>query len=240
KRNRRGAGEYVDDFGADDRDWEAYRGVQAEPASDDEEPEEDPHIQMEAIEQELLEYDPNFTENDTLKAQSDWKRSLMHAYLYGVQEGEPEQNSREKHQLHLNVERIRVPEVIFQPGIAGVDQAGIIEIIEGIVMNRFTDSSQQRALVKDVFVTGGNTVFRNFDQRMQLELMSTLPAKYSVNIRGASDPILDAWRGATSWWNSASTSERSSATVSRAEYLEKGSDFMKEHDLGNSLSSTFG
>jgi len=238
KRKRRGGGDYDDDFGANDDDWGVYRTVATEPASDDEEPEEDPEAQLKDIEKELLEYDSNFTEHDTLDAQNDWTKSLMHAFLRGPLPGVGD-TQREEYQLHLNVERIRVPEVIFQPSIAGVDQAGLVEIIEGIVMNRFSNPSQQQALLRDVFLTGGNTLFKNFGERLNSELVSTLPTEFATKVRAASDPVLDAWKGAAQWWSGSSTSERATATVSRAEYLEKGSEYVKEHDLGNSISPVF-
>lgn len=46
-------------------------------------------------------------------------------------------------QLHLNVERIRVPEVICQPSLGGVDSAGIIEVIEHILKS-FDISERER------------------------------------------------------------------------------------------------
>ncbi|RMZ82402.1 hypothetical protein DV737_g2047, partial [Chaetothyriales sp. CBS 132003] len=240
KRKRRGGGEYDDDFGANDEDWGVYRTVATEPASDDEEPEEDPVTALKAVESELLQFDPSFSEKDTIEAQNDWTKSLMHAFLRGAQPSDPE-SQREANQIHLNVERIRVPEVVFQPGIAGVDQAGIVEIIEGIVTGRFPDPRQQKALLKDIFLTGGNTSFESFEERLARELRAVLPADLPVNVRKASDPVLDAWKGAASWWSSSGASERESATVTRAEYFEKGSDYIKEHDLGNSLApSVFG
>ena len=69
KRKRRGAGEYDDDFGANDEDWGVYRTVAKEEGSDDEEPEADPIAELLAVEKDLLEYDPTFTPNDTLEAQ---------------------------------------------------------------------------------------------------------------------------------------------------------------------------
>lgn len=226
KRKRRGGGEYDDDFGANDEDWGVYRTVATEPASDDEEPEEDPTATLRAIESELLEYDVDFEDKDTLEAQNDWTKSLMHAFLRGARPFDSE-SQREFNQIHLNVERIRVPEVIFQPGIAGVDQAGIVEIIEGIAMNRFSSPAQQKALLKDIFLTGGNTSFQSFEERLARELTAVLPSDYELNVRKASDPILDAWRGAAGWWSSSSASERQTATVTREEYLEKGSDYIK-------------
>ena len=235
KRKRRGGGEYDDDFGANDDDWGVYRTVATEPASDDDEPEEDPVDALKAVESELLQYDPFFTEKDTIEAQNDWTKSLMHAFLRGARPSDPE-SQREAHQIHLNVERIRVPEVIFQPGIAGVDQAGLVEIIEGIVMGRFSDARQQQALLKDVFLTGGNTVFESFEDRLSRELRAVLPSDFDTRVRKATDPVLDAWKGAAGWWASSNASEREAATVTRAEYMEKGSDYIKEHNLGNSLA----
>lgn len=229
KRKRRGGGEYDDDFGADDEDWGVYRTVATEPASDDEEPEEDPLAQLKAVESELLQYDDSFSEKDTIEAQNDWTKSLMHAFLRGARPFDSE-SQREFNQVHLNVERIRVPEVIFQPGIAGVDQAGIVEIIEGIAMNRFSDPAQQRALLKDIFLTGGNTSFLSFEERLAREMRSVLPSAYDINVRKASDPVLDAWKGAAGWWNSTPASDRQLATVTREEYLEKGSDYIKVSD----------
>jgi actin-related protein 5 len=56
KRKRRGGGEYDDDFGANDDDWGVYRSVQTEPASDDDEPEEDASATLRIVEEELLKY----------------------------------------------------------------------------------------------------------------------------------------------------------------------------------------
>ena len=225
KRKRRGGGEYDDDFGANDDDWGVYRTVATEAASDDEE-EEDPGVALKAVESELLEFDPEFTEENTLDAQTDWTKSLMHAFLRGARASDPE-SQREAYQIHLNVERIRVPEVVFQPGIAGIDQAGVVEIIEGVVMGRFSDPAEQRALLKDVFLTGGATLFKGFEERLSTELRAVLPVEATVNVRRAQDPLLDAWKGAAGWWSSAAKQERDGATVTRAEYLEKGSDYLK-------------
>ena len=154
----------------------------------------------------------------------------MHAFLRGARPHDPE-SQRESYQIHLNVERIRVPEVVFQPGIAGVDQAGLVEIIEGIVMGRFSDPQQQKAMLRDVFLTGGNTSYMSFEERLAQELISVLPIDFETRVRKASDPVLDAWKGAAGWWSTSKVSEREAATVTRAEYLEKGSDYLKVRQL---------
>ncbi|KAJ5771092.1 uncharacterized protein N7511_003143 [Penicillium nucicola] len=228
KKRRRGGDD--DDFGANDNDWSVYRDVATGDQSEDEE-EEDLGSMLNAVENELLEYDPDFTENHTLAAQSDWTKSLVHAFLRGPWPFDPE-SQREAHQLHLNVERIRVPEVVFQPSIAGVDQAGLIEIAADIINQRYSNPDDQSRLLKDVFLTGGNTLFTGFDERFRREFRGSIPVDAMLNVRKATDPVFDAWKGAAQW---ASGGDLGRSSVTRQEYMEKGSEYLKEHELGNAM-----
>lgn len=219
KKRRRGGDD--DDFGANDEDWGVYRTVAGEQS--DEEEEEDLGGMLDVVEKELLEHDPEFTENHTLAAQSDWTKSLVHVFLRGPWPFDPE-SQREAHQLHLNVERIRVPEVVFKPSIAGVDQAGLVEIAADIVNQRFINPEDQSRLLRDVFMTGGNTLFQNFDERFRNEFRAFLPLDAELNVRRAKDPVLDAWKGAAQW---ASGADLAKSSITRQEYLEKGSEYLK-------------
>jgi len=223
KKRRRGGDE--DTFGADDADWGVYRTVATGEQSDDEE-EEDLNTGLKTIEEQLLKHDPNFTEESTREAQLDWTKSLVHAFLRGPWPFDPE-SQRELHQLHLNVERIRVPEVVFQPSIAGVDQAGIVEIATGILTERLADSMYRDDILKDIFLTGGNTTFQGFEERLQQELRAVLPVEATLHVRKAKDPVLDAWKGAAQWAGDASNRPH---FVTRAEFLEKGGDYIKVSD----------
>jgi len=225
KKRRRGGDE--DTFGADDADWGVYRTIATGEGSDDEE-EEDLNTNLKAIEAQLIKHDPNFTEDSTREAQQDWTKSMVHAFLRGSAPFDPE-SQREMHQIHLNVERIRVPEVVFDPSIAGLDQVGIIEIATGILTERLAESSRKEVL-KDVFLTGGNTLFKGFEERLRMELRAFLPAGAPFKVRQANDSVLDAWKGAAKWASSANSRQ---AFVTRADFLEKGGDYLKEHDLGN-------
>ncbi|KAG5301882.1 chromatin remodeling complex subunit [Histoplasma ohiense] len=241
KKRRRGTDD--DTFGANDDDWRVYRTVATGPdaagatSDDDGNDEIDIPTQLRAIEQQLLEHDPLFTENHTLDAQSDWTKSLIHMFLRGPWPFDPE-STREAHQLHLNVERIRVPETVFQPSaIAGLDQAGLVEIAADIVNQQRFSSGQERArLLRDVFITGGNSLFKGFDERFATEFRSLLPVEMGsvLKVRRAGNAVLDAWKGAAEW---ASGSEFQSASVSRQEWLEKGGEYIKEHNLGNAWNA---
>ena len=225
KKRRRGGDD--DTFGMNDEDWGVYRTVATGDNSDEEE-EEDFGGQLDTVEKELLQYDPEFTENHRLAAESDWTKSLVHAFLRGPWPFDPE-SQREAHQLHLNVERIRAPEVVYQPSIAGVDQAGLVQVAADIVNHRFNNSSstdEHRRLLRDVFFTGGNTLFQSFDERFVNDFRGFLPVGTDLAVRRAQDPILDAWKGAAEW--AATTGpELSKASVSREEYFEKGSEYLK-------------
>ena len=220
KKRRRGGDD--DNFGANDDDWSVYRTIQTNEGSDDEE-EEDLGAGLKSLEADLLKYDPEFTEAHTLDAQTDWTKSLIHAFLRGPRPFDPG-SQQEAHQIHLNVERIRVPEVIFQPSIAGVDQAGIVEITADILTQRLGGTGSQEEFLKDIFLTGGNTMFQNFDERLREGLRGSLPAESPLRIRRAKDPVLDAWRGAARW---AGSSAWKAAAVTREEYAEKGLEYIK-------------
>jgi actin-related protein 5 len=220
KKRRRGGDD--DNFGADDNDWGIYRTIAKEDASDDEE-EEDLDASLKDVESKLLKYDSTFTEEQTREAEQDWTKSLYHAFARGPWPFDQE-SQREQNQIHLNVERIRVPEVVFQPSIAGLDQAGIVEIAAGILNERFADHPSRTNLLKDIFLTGGNTLFQGFEQRLAIELRAVLEADSPLKVRKASDPLLGAWKGAAQWAGSAASGK---SFVTRAEFLEKGGEYIK-------------
>jgi actin-related protein 5 len=222
KKRRRG-GDDDDNFGANDDDWGVYRTVATgDPGSDDDD-EEDVSAALKTLEAQLLKHDPAFTEHSTLEAQTDWSKSLVHAFLRGPWPFDPE-STRQAHQLHLNVERVRVPEVVFQPSIAGLDQAGLVEIAADIVTQRLPDPLLRDTVLKDVFLTGGNTLFHGFEERLRRDLRAVLPVEAPLAVRRAKDPLLDAWRGAARW---AAGPEWKRAAVSREEYAEKGAEYLK-------------
>lgn len=220
RKRRRGGDD--DSFGANDDDWTVYRTVATGEQSDDEE-EEDLGAGLKSIEAQLLKYDPSFTEQNTREAQTDWTKSMMHAFLRGPRPFNPE-SQQELHQIHLNVERIRVPEVVFQPAIAGLDQAGIVEITADIINQSLSKPEDRGSVLKDIFLTGGNTMFSGFDDRLREELRSVLPNESVVKLRKATDPLIDAWRGAAQW---AREPGFKNSAVTKDEYFEKGSEFLK-------------
>ncbi|PNY25023.1 Actin-like protein arp5, partial [Tolypocladium capitatum] len=221
KKRRRGGDD--DNFGANDDDWGVYRQIAVGENSDDEQEEEDLASSLRLLEQDLLKYDADFDYEQTQEAKSDWSKSLLHAFTRGPRPFNPASQA-ELSQVHLNVERIRVPEIVFRPSIAGVDQAGIVEIAGDMVNHRLAGMPSRDDFLRDVFLTGGNSLFPSFDDRVRDGLRALLPADAPLVIRRAGDACLDAWKGAAGWAGSPAWKQ---SRISREEYHEKGPDYIK-------------
>uniref|UniRef100_A0A060T2N0 ARAD1C33858p n=1 Tax=Blastobotrys adeninivorans TaxID=409370 RepID=A0A060T2N0_BLAAD len=226
-KRRRGRGDDDDDmFGADDADWAVYKDIANETDSEEGE-EEEKNIKQ--LQQELQEFDPTFNIDDYAKERGaiDWKDSVIHMFLRGPHEFDPESQAQQ-HQFALNVERIRVPEALFEPSIAGIDQAGIIEICDDILVRRLSD--EFKGVTENVFLTGGLANFQNLDTRVYNELRSILPVGTPLKVKRATDPSLDAWRGMAQW---ALTDSFKKSCITRKDYEEMGGEYLKEHFLSN-------
>ncbi|CAH2350435.1 actin-related protein 5 [[Candida] railenensis] len=262
RKRRRNANSTIDNdpndtFGTNDDDWNAYRDITN--ASLEEQLEEDNQAVLK-IEAELLLYDPTFHHEDTFNASQkfDWENSTLHKFIHGPRENilvklqtessqkndgkllEPEELEnhpevvQRNHQMHFNIERIRIPEILFQPNIAGLDQAGIVEISENLLYHRldgnFQPGGQSYNLIQDVFLAGGLVKWPNFESRIINEFTSFLPVGAPLKVRRAKDPIVDAWKGMQKW---SQTEECENSYVTQAEYDEMGPEYIKEHGLGN-------
>lgn len=74
------------------------------------------------------------------------------------------QPTAEDYQIRLWADRYRGTEILFQPAIIGMENAGLGEILENILMPM---SQQQREkLLKFVLLTGGHTKVPGFDRRI--------------------------------------------------------------------------
>ncbi|GAA5828704.1 hypothetical protein JCM3770_003497 [Rhodotorula araucariae] len=226
-----------DGFGANDADWAVYREIGT---GDDSEDEEDEQDALQSIEARLLEHDPHFTEDDTASRQALRKHQLLNAFVRGLAPDDPldtydPESAEHNSQLHVNVERVRVPEVLWQPHMGGLDQAGLGEIVEH-VLRGFSPPERDR-LTSNIFLTGGNTLIPSFSSRLSSALRPSLPVGAPLRISAPAD-ALDAWRGLARWTGSGSGSGSASADarrafVTRAEYDEKGAEWFKEHGWGN-------
>ncbi|GAU97885.1 hypothetical protein RvY_09110 [Ramazzottius varieornatus] len=199
-----------DTFGMNDEDWLVYREINREAGESDS---EDEKIQLDEIDGLLLKYDPVFRQ-EFEKSQALLSGSLP--------------KSPEYYRLEVGVERFRVPEIVFQPSLVGIDQMGVIETIE--YMLREYPEDIQKKLAMNVVVTGGPANLPGIDDRIREELGSCLPFESSFRLSVAANPSFDAWSGAAHWARKTSLQE---GFLSRKDYLEHGGAYFKQHSLSN-------
>ncbi|VCW69938.1 unnamed protein product, partial [Gulo gulo] len=133
------------------------------------------------------------------------------------------------HQLFVGTERIRAPEIIFQPSLIGEEQAGIAETLQ-YILDRYSKDVQD-LLVQNVFLTGGNMMYPGMKGRIEKELLEMRPFQSTFKVRLASNPVLDAWYGARDW--ALDHLDDDEVWITRKEYEEKGGEYLKEHCASN-------
>ncbi|XP_004482330.1 actin-related protein 5 [Dasypus novemcinctus] len=133
------------------------------------------------------------------------------------------------HQLFVGTERIRAPEIIFQPSLIGEEQAGIAETLQ-YILDRYPKDTQEM-MVQNVFLTGGNMMYPGMKARIEKELLEMRPFQSAFQVQLASNPVLDAWYGARDW--ALDYLDDDKVWITRKEYEEKGGEYLKEHCASN-------
>uniref|UniRef100_A0A8C6TC95 Actin-related protein 5 n=1 Tax=Neogobius melanostomus TaxID=47308 RepID=A0A8C6TC95_9GOBI len=144
---------------------------------------------------------------------------------------QPVFNLAEYHQLFVGTERLRCPEVVFQPSLTGEDQMGLMETLQ-YVLDRYS-AEQQETLVSNVFLTGGNMLYPGMKQRVERELLAIRPFQSHFKVSMAARPSLDAWYGARDWALQHPAAPGTEGWVSRQDYEEKGGEYLSEHCASN-------
>ncbi|AWP09451.1 putative actin-related protein 5 [Scophthalmus maximus] len=138
----------------------------------------------------------------------------------------------EYHQLFVGTERLRCPEIMFQPSLTGEDQMGLMETLQ-FVLARYTPE-QQEALVSNVFLTGGNMQYPGMKERVERELLAMRPFQSHFKVTMASQPALGAWYGARDWaLEHPPGGGAAEGWISRQDYEEKGGEYLSEHCASN-------
>ncbi|WOL12702.1 actin-related protein 5 [Canna indica] len=211
----RGKGE--DTFGARDEDWQLYKLMSKDNDDDDNGQEED-EAELARLTCRLQDIDPNFIP----------KPDLVQLQATTAEFPKFRPQTAEDFQIVLDVERFRCPEVLFQPNMIGIDQAGLDEMT-GISLRRLSfDDSMKDEITKSIFVTGGNALLPGLLPRLEAGIRQIRPYLSPLKVVRAYDPILDAWRGAAVYANSPLFS---SQTLSIQDYFEKGEDLLRQYNI---------
>ncbi|XP_020524009.1 actin-related protein 5 isoform X2 [Amborella trichopoda] len=213
----RGKGE--DTFGIKDEDWQLYKLMSRDNDDNDEGPNED-EAELARVTAKLQEIDPTFV-------------TLVEPSPPATGNGSETPHFRpltaEDYRITLGIERFRCPEILFQPHIVGIDQAGLDEMV-GISMRRLKPEllSHGENLCNSVLLTGGNCLFPGINERILTGIQKIRPFGSSIRVCRASDPLLDAWHGASMIAASPSFSEQ---VFSRQDYMEKGEEWLRKYQI---------
>ncbi len=214
-------------FGMSDNDWSLYTSI------------DDTNI-------ELLKSSKEFNKNrsELVKQQVEYESQiatltreiqLVEQELYGSQKSAPPTFFMDQYYdehgdgvyMDVAVERVRVPEIVFAPSMIGMENAGLGELIK-IVLDCYP-LQKRLELVKNVFLSGGNTQFEGFTERIQAEIQQVLPVGSEVNVTRETD-LSCSWRGAADFAEAHLGDE---CWITRQQYDEMGGDYLSEHSCSN-------
>lgn len=207
----RGKGE--DTFGTRDEDWQLYKLMSRDNDDDDDDRPDPDEAELARISSRLQEIDPTFFKSEP-------GSSTVEAPRFRPL-------TKEDFQVTFGVERFRCPEILFNPNLIGLDQAGLDEMV-GISIRRLPSKvqSQVERITDSILLTGGSCLFPGMSERLEAGIRMIQPCGVPIKIFKASDPILDAWRGASTY---AAAQQFPQQTFSRMDYYEKGEDWLRSY-----------
>ena len=119
--------------------------------------------------------------------------------------------------ITIGNEQFRCPEALFQPLFLGMESTGIHEAIYNSIMK--CDMEIRKDLYSTVILSGGNTIFQGFTNRMKKKMTSLAPPMTRVNIITLPNPKHSVWIGGSIL---ASMSTFQKMWISKQEYGEHG------------------
>lgn len=157
---------------------------------------------------------------------------FLNQYQHGniAKQNKANQQSIFYNALYATVERIRAPEIVFEPGMIGLHNPGILEMIQQVIAQYPVE--KQKLLLSNVYLCGGNTHFPGFADRIRSDLRSITPFDWPTVQVHSEQSVTDAWCGAQQWYGSKDC-DRKEAFLTREMYDELGSNRLQQHFLSN-------
>ena len=119
--------------------------------------------------------------------------------------------------ITIGSERFRCPETLFQQPLIGMDAFGIHRICFDAIMK--CDVDIRRDMYASIVLSGGNTMFPGFAERMQKEITALAPPTSLIKVIAIPDRKYSVWIGGSVL---ASLSTFQQMWVSKQDYDESG------------------
>ncbi|KAI9887935.1 MAG: Actin- protein 6 [Watsoniomyces obsoletus] len=111
----------------------------------------------------------------------------------GVTAGGGGPDKQQEEYMTLGNERFTVPELLFNPGDIGMNQAGLPETVMQSL--KALPGGLWPAMLANVLLVGGNANIPGFIERLEIELRSIVPAECLLRIANPVDPIKSTYQG---------------------------------------------
>mmetsp|Transcript_9299 Transcript_9299/g.17662 ORF Transcript_9299/g.17662 Transcript_9299/m.17662 type:complete len:374 (+) Transcript_9299:31-1152(+) len=125
--------------------------------------------------------------------------------------------------ITVGSERFKCPEMLFQPSLIGKEMFGIHEMTFSSIMK--CDVDIRNDLFRGIVLSGGNTMFANFGERMTKELTVLAPDSTNIKVVASPDRAYSVWIGGSILSCSDTFREM---WISKAEYDEAGPTIVNE------------
>jgi centractin len=134
-------------------------------------------------------------------------------------ENEPESPYKlpDGNSIHVGAEKFRAPEVLFNPGLIGLEYVGIHQCLGNSIAK--CDMDIRRTLFSDIILAGGSTMFDGFGDRLLSEMRKLAPRDTKIKIWAPPDRVLSTWVGGSIL---ASLATFKKMVITRKEYAEHG------------------
>jgi centractin len=133
--------------------------------------------------------------------------------------GEPEIQYKlpDGNSIQIGTEKYRAPEVLFNPGLLGLEYVGIHQCLVNSIAK--CDMDIRRTLFSEITLSGGSTMFEGFGERLLSEVKKLAPRDTKIKIWAPPDRILSTWLGGSIL---ASLTSFRKMWVTRKEFDESG------------------
>jgi actin len=119
--------------------------------------------------------------------------------------------------ISVGAERFRCTEILFQPSMVGMEAIGLHEAMYNSIMK--CDVDIRRDLYGDMVLSGGNTMFAGFANRMSREITALTPARMRPKVIAPPERKYSTWIGGSIL---ASLNTFQQMPISRKEFDEVG------------------